>query len=229
MADIGPVQTVSPLSSHRLEQVVSTSDMFDKMEATHAKIDQKKMQADFTPTHLKNVPMHLQRQALEVADEICEKTGQESVTKRLARLMARVAEATEAHIFKKRETQHDKKVKIDGTLDDLRYWKNYQAWTQCGGGFGSAFLTIAGNLLGGPVGQVLTGLTQLTPSAAQSLSIWIDGKQMPLVYKKDFFLSTVSTDKQTLEGLKQLPKEMQQLIQRLLDLELQAYRAVSQR
>lgn len=203
--------------------------MFAQMEATQAKVDQRKMEADLTPTALKNVPISLQKQALAVVDEICEKTGQESITRRLAKLMARVAEATERHIFRKKEEQQEKKVKIGENLELQQEWKSYQAWTQCGGGFGSAFLGIAGNLVGGPIGQLLTSLTQLTPSAAASLSTWIDSKQLPLQHEQQFFIQTIGADRQAIEGFKNLPKEMQQLIQRLLDLELQAYRAVTQR
>jgi hypothetical protein len=143
--------------------------------------------------------------------------------------MARVAEAAERHIFQKKEKQHEKKVQIEGNLQLQQDWKSYQAWTQAGGGFGSAFLAISGNLIGGPVGQVLTGISHFSPEAARSLSTWMDGELTPLQHEQQFFLNTVGSEKQTIEGLKNLPRELQQLVQKLLDLELQAYRAVSQR
>lgn len=225
----GSLLTINP--SHRTHQITpaAASDLYDQMEATQAKVDSRNMELDLSESPLKNVPIHLQREALEVVDELCNKTGQESMTRRLARLMGRVAEAAERHIFQKQETQYEKKTSIKLNVSDQKEWKSYQAWTQSGGGFGSAFLSISGSLIPGPVGEVLKGLSQFSQPAAMSLSTWIDSQLGPLHHEEQFYINTTQSERQTIETLKNLPKELQQLIQRLLDLESQANRSVFQR
>lgn len=203
---------------------------FQNMDAMQARVDPY-LPTDEKPVlqSLPNVPIELQREAFEITDQLCEKLGQKSLSRRMVELNERISAVVEKHIYMKKDKEHEKKTKAQSQTGELQSWKNWQGWTHAGSGFGSIFLAIAGPIIGGGVGEAFKTIIQmqLSSSAAQSLISWMNGKETPLQFEQSFFLNSVSMEKQTIEGLKRMPDEVRQLVMELMRKELQAFEAIA--
>jgi hypothetical protein len=217
---------LTPLTSEarpfqKMEEVQKVADAYWPEQVSHSQ----------RLTQQSSVPVELQEQATKIIDQIAEHYGHKSLSLRLLELNERIALAAEGFVTRKKNKEHEKKEKIEGkNLPDQTSWKNWQATWYGTAGFGSAFLQIAGGVLGDhPVGKVLTSLSALGQPGAEMTSKYIDAQLTGLNHEHSYFLNTTQAEKQALEGLKNLPKEVQQLIKQLADAEMQAWRSIGQR
>ncbi|NGX60517.1 MAG: hypothetical protein KR126chlam3_01693 [Chlamydiae bacterium] len=209
-------------------------EMFQQMEETNEALAPYLDILGNEPTRAEMIDPQLAEQALDTVNDLRELTGQapisnQSILRRLHALLARIAEATERHVLFKKDQEHEKKEKIEGKVGSIRSQTQYQGWVYTVFGFGNPFLLLAGGMIGGNVGEVVKGLANLTQPGAQALDKFLESGMVPDRHAQQLFQSTVSSDRQALEGLKNLPEQVQRKIAELISIEGQMIRSTGQR
>ena len=178
----------------------------------------------------------LAQEALETVNKIRKHYGAEPITgantvRRLHALLNRIAAAVEKHLFYKKEKHHEEEEEIkQEKLPSLQNWTRWQGGAYGAYAFGSPFFLVAGSLMPSEgLRNFFHGLAKATEPGAQTANLLIDSWKMPDQYKKDLHLQTSSSKKQAEEGLKNLPQQIQQLLQKLIDLNQQIIRTTGQR
>lgn len=179
--------------------------------------------------HLRGIPSDIQEEAVAVIDKICKEVGHKPLSRRLLELCQRISEVAEQHILTKKNKEFEKKIEMGEKVQEQKSLKGWQATTHGVGGFGSAFLGIAGAFIGGAAGKVLGQMSQLARPGIDMFVTSIDGKLAPLSHEQSLFLNSVQSEKQATEGLKNLPEQLRNLILELTRLELRAIESIAQR
>lgn len=221
---------------HSFETInsVDNKEMFHQMEEANEALAPYLEILGSEPPRAEMIDPRLAEQALDTMNELRELTGQAPITnqstlRRLHALLNRIAEATERHIFYKKDKEHEKKEEIEGKVGSIRSQTQYQGWVYTVFGFGNPFLQLAGGLIGGNVGEVVKGLANLTQPGAQALDKFLESGMVDDKHAQQLFQSTVSSDRQALEGLKNLPAQVQQKISELIRIQEQMIRSTGQR
>lgn len=196
-------------------------DMYAKMEKTQEQVEPYFDDIDFDPLvkDLMSFPPEITQEATEIMEQICEKVGGESPIRRLHALMARIAEATENHIFQKKEKEHIKKIEIKEKVGNISSLIRTQGKVSAGGGMGSVLMKVLGSLIPGRIGTALSVGADFVSQGSRGLEHYYNSLMQDDQFEQSLYIQNASSEKQATEGLKNLPKEVQQLIQQLLQLE----------
>lgn len=210
--------------------------LYAKMETTQEKVNPFLGELSQVDTHpvLDNATSDTYKDILDLADEIRDVKGMQplergSTIRSLHALLVRIAELTEKHIFQRKEKDHKKKEDILGKNEEISNWTRRQGYANFGSGVGYPMLLIVGSLIGGPVSSALQAAKDLVPAGARGIESWFESIKQPMAFDKDIYIQTASSEKQSLEGLKNMPRELQQKLQQMLRQELEAIRASGQR
>lgn len=205
---------------------------FEQMEKTQQKVTPylQSLEPTQDPTPLFNYPQKLIDDAIELAEEINGAPSEHtSAIRRLHALLNRISAATEKHIFMKKERDYEKKMETLEKVGNIASWTRGQGWTSAGAGFGSPILLFLGKLVGGEIGNAIQTLASLTDPGSRALNSFIESWKKGDEFDQQLYLNTSSSDRQALEGLKNMPRELQQKLMQLLQQEKEAIRASGQR
>ncbi len=231
------IEVINPsLQNHSFEPLDQTDDQIFQMDQLQKTIDPYLNELGAPQDPPQRVDPKLAQEALATVNEIREFYGEKpitnaSVTRRLLTLLNRIAALVENHLFYKKEKNHKEEAEIkDEKLPNLQSWTRWQGGVHGLSAFGSPFLLLAAALIPNEgVREALKGITGMTQPAANAASQLIESWKMDDQYKKDLHLNTAQSKKQGEEGLKNLPLQIQQLIQKLLDQNQQMVRSTGQR
>ena len=184
--------------------------------------------------YLDNATGNTYEEILNLSDQIREAKGEApldrgSTIRRLHAILVRIAELTENHVFQRKEKDYDKKRETLKNVDTIQMWTRLQGGAHFASGIGYSFLFMVGSLIGGSVAEALKSAKNLVPSAARAFENAAESYKQHPQFEKELYIQTAASDRQALEGLKGMPRELQQKLMQLLRQELDAIRATGQR
>ncbi len=232
------IEVINPLlQNHSFEPLDQTDDQIFQMDQLQKTIDPYLNELGAPQDPPERVDPKLAQEALDTVNEIREFYGEEpitnaSVTRRLLTLLNRIAALVEDHLFYKKEKNHKEETKIKGEkLPNLQSWTRWQGGAHAISGLGGPLLMLfAGAFLPKEIADTVKSIAStMIPQGASAAEKLIGSWMMDDDYEKNLHLSTAQSKKQGEEGLKNLPLQIQQLIQKLLDQLQQMYRVTGQR
>lgn len=227
------------ITSSSIKPIAVTQDpnakMFEQMDQVQKAIDPYLAGLNI-PDEPNRIDQEIADQTLEVVNEIRTFYGEEpitnvSVARRLHSLLNKIALVVEKHLFYNKEKNHKEETKIkEETVPQIQKWTRWGGNAYFSSAIGSPLLLVAASMIGNEqMKAALQGVAQVTGNAAQGLGQTIESWKTPEEHKRSMFVQLASTKKQAEEGLKNLPQQMQQALQKLIDLEGQRLRQMGQR
>ncbi len=231
------IDTLHP-SAHTFGPAAASPDLYAQMEDINARVE------DYLNTLGQNPPSQmapalspeLEQEAFDTVNEIRMATGQEPITgqnfvRRLHELLQRVAEIAEQHIQRTQEENHEKKENVRSkNVENIRYLTRSQANAHFASGIFSPVLLVAAGVVGGETGKLLGTAAQSLPSAfSNAASQYRESQKQVDQFELNLYLNKAATENTKLEGLKNLSPQLQQLLTKLIDIQMRAVQSTGQR
>lgn len=126
------------------------------------------------------------------------------------------------------DLQQDHEVEIKEKIKEQQFWKNTQAWgSKFTLGVTAGIAGIIAGLVNESVANFFRGVSQLAPSAGDLIYHVVDGKNLRPQTELQQLLNTESLDKQKQEQMRNLSKELQNIVMEIIRNELQMFQRVS--
>lgn len=211
------------------------AEIFEKMEQVQTAIDPYLAELN-VPQETESIDPKLAEEALDVVNEIRTFYGEEpitnvSVARRLHSLLNKIALVVENHLFHNKVKNYKEETKIkEETVPQIQKWTRWGGNAYFTSALASPLLMFGASMVGNEqMKAALQGVAGVTGNTAQGLSQTIESWKTPEEHKRSMFVQLAATKKQAEEGLKNLPQQMQQALQKLIDLEGQRIRQMGQR
>jgi len=229
------VDRVDNLSSST-SNLYAQHPLYAQMEATQEKVNPflEMLPPIDTDPVLDNATSDTYEEILDLADEIRAEKGMAplergSTLRSLHALLVRIAELTEKHIFQRKEKDYKKKEEIKGKNKDISFWTRSQGYANFGSGIAYPLLLVLSGFIGEPVSSTLRAVKDVVPAGAKGFETFFESLKQTPQFEQQLYIQTAASEKQSLEGLKNMPRELQQKLQQMLRQELEAIRASGQR
>lgn len=229
---------VHEITSSSIKPIAVTQDVnaeiFEKMEQIQTAINPYLAELNI-PQEVETSDPKITEETLDVVNEIRTFYGEEpittvSVARRLHSLLNKIALVVENHLLYNKEKNHKEETKMKEETVPL-----IQGLTRSEGNafLASALLTpslmFLSTFLPTGIKETVQGLSQAASPSAQAYGKMIESTKTPEEHKRSMFVQLAASKKQAEEGLKNLPQQMQQALQKLIDLEGQRLRQMGQR
>jgi len=142
--------------------------------------------------------------------------AQKSHIRKLHALLSQLAEVVEHYVYDKQSSHYEKEQKAKRNVSNIQSYTGWQGYGHIAGGVAAFLLSFA-------------HLTELSSQGAAAFDKLIDSWKQGDQFEESLFLQLSSSERQALEGIKNLPQSLQQLILKLLDLEREAISQSRQR
>lgn len=226
------VTTLVPTSKVKepVTAVGNAHPMFDAMEEMHGRAFPYMEQVSRSngdsggAALLQPFPKKLAADTVKLANELSDRpVSHKSFIRTLYDLLARIAQATERHIFAKKWRAHEKENETKDKVAHIASLTRKQGGIFACSGIGSPVLQLlASTVVGGQFADVIKGLANLIPHAAQALNNFVDSWKQGDEFDKSLYIQLAASDRQALEGLKNMARELQQKLLQLLQQEQRA-------
>lgn len=222
-------------NSLKTNSIVSDSQHEIKKDSDDAIMQQLEQQFQNLPQSLsENVNRGKFDETMDIVNEIREESGMpqvsENINRRLFELLARIAQTVETHISDKKTENFKKKQKIEKeTISEITSLTHWQGGAYGASAFAAPAVMVFGFFLPSDATNALNAFAQATGTIAQGFDKWTDGTKTKANYDMNFFVQNFSSEKQSQEGLKNLPMELQQKLSKLADSVISMYREIGQR
>lgn len=154
----------------------------------------------------------------------------QNICRRLFELISRIAQAVEDHIAAKKDENHHKKSKIEKeTIGQISTTSKWQGTGYGVSAFAYPVLAILGVFVPPEMASALQAIGQSTQTVAQGADRYMDGSKTKDQFDMNFFMNNFTSDKQSQEGLKNLPEQMRHNASKLADILGSMYQKIGQR
>ena len=232
--------------SHLTEAKLETSRTFDTQKEEALKSETISRKIEFAPSHYDDehtskylagiaqplsqihIPEVVQEEVYNAIDNLGKDLGRPSISRRMLLMNHLIAELAEKHIAGKKDDEFQKKQKMKGNVGDQQSWMNWQAASSAAGGFAAPICALLGSVLGGSFGNALTKSSEFLPHVVGIPTKIIDGKMKPLEHERGYWVNTVSSEKQSQEGLKNIPEQLRNFVLEISRAEQKAFESMGQ-